>query len=54
MEDIYKEFPYMENNKDIIEPLLDKLNGKSYFECEQIFNHILHLLKTKATLQTKP
>lgn len=54
MKEIYKDSPWLLKNKDIIDPLYEKLHGKTYQECEQILNAVLHALKTEATLITKP
>lgn len=52
MEDIYKEQPSMEKDKDIINPLIERLNGKTLHECKEIFNFVLHVLETEAILKT--
>ena len=53
MKEIYKDNPSLLKDKDIIDPLYEKLNGKTYHEIEQIFKSILHALRTEATLKTK-
>ncbi len=53
MKEIYEDNPSLLKDKDIIDPLYEKLNGKTFHEVESIFNSILHALKMKATLKTK-